>query len=219
MSFDTAIQSFSRDFSNVGDTMVGFSIKHVHIADALKHIAKQISIKNVEKLASNVEHAFAEVAMFIPRGVFIEICRLNVAGMGGNLDKLIKQDPNKVKDFWKVFGGDFGQLEAACRIGHTKHPLLGPEYASIGVAPAAMLAAAAPIVAAAAKLIGELMPEQAAPTAMIAHTALTTAAAPGFNPKAGVEHLADKTGDQDSSNMIPIIIIGAAAIAAFFLLK
>lgn len=91
-----------------------------------------------------------KIALAPARGAFLVITGANFRGLA---TKLKKVSPDKLAGFWGKLGGDKKKLEAAINQGASKKPLLGmngPEQiGSVGAA----IAAAAPVVIAAVKLL------------------------------------------------------------------
>lgn len=100
-------QDMQKLADNAGN-MVGFHFGHKFHFPHLKDI-----IPNAVEVVKKVEHNLATVSMAIPRGVFIGGVKMNVAGLAGKILQLYKQDPNKVDNFWKDFGGTPSALHAA----------------------------------------------------------------------------------------------------------
>lgn len=173
------IVGLDQDFHALG-VGKGFKFLHKFHFPSLKGIINDIK---------NIEHTFAEVSFAIPRAVYLEAVRLNVAGHAGHLLHGYNKDATKLMNFWKAVGGNPNALKAALLQGSAKHPLLGPPNNSqVGIAPLALLAAAAPIVAAAAATIHAIDPNSPVANDLnkVANTAATAAAVP-FNPIATMQ--------------------------------
>lgn len=85
------------------------------------------------------------------RIAFLGLVEINMLKLATKLAKAWKANPEKVKAFWKKFGGDEAKFKAAIARG-AKTTLSGAEVGN----PAAVLAAATPILIAVAKLFKEL---------------------------------------------------------------
>jgi hypothetical protein len=109
-----------------------------------------------------------KVALAIPRNAFRGLVALNVRGLAKNLDQAIKNNPNKVKEFWQKLGGKFDgrqSLVGAINDGKNKKPVFGEKNRGvngfddepyIGSAVAAGIATATPILLAVKKLLSDV---------------------------------------------------------------
>lgn len=105
----------------------------------------------------------------IPRTAFIGLLRLNVHGWATSLFNRIQttEGYNQVSDKWRDIGGSWGDLHDAIEDGNKAKRILGCGCDSIGVEPAstsvtALLAAAAPVIAALAVLLKSIAPDSKA---------------------------------------------------------
>lgn len=104
-----------------------------------------------------------KVALVGPRNAFLLLVKENVFGLAGRLSFA---DPGKRAKFWESFGGNVNKLNTAISQGKKKRAILGKKQfgkiSGIGVEPASTsafataLAAAAPILAVVAKLLGNM---------------------------------------------------------------
>lgn len=101
-----------------------------------------------------------KVALAPARGAFLALIALNVHSLATKLKKGIAKNPQTVKRFWERVGGKFDKLQKSVNTGATKKAILGVDANNSGVGSvAALLASAAPIVLAAAKLLSDLKVE------------------------------------------------------------
>lgn len=182
---------FGNSFSNIGAatfSAIGFSFKHAFHFPSIKQIwhGVQEDVKKVEHSVIEAAKVFEKVSLAIPRAVYLEAVRLNAAGHAGHLLKAWKANPGKIETFWKDFGGDPNALKKAMLVGGAKHPLLGPDQASVGIAPLALLAACAPILTGAAIVIHAIDPKSPISTDVmdVANAANTAATQKNFDPAA-----------------------------------
>jgi hypothetical protein len=90
----------------------------------------------------------AKVALGPSRIAFLAIVEINLAGIAKKLAKGYQKNPDKIKNFWAKFGGDWKKLAAAISKGSKQ---------KIGVAPAAAAAAATPIIVVLIPLLKDLL--------------------------------------------------------------
>lgn len=185
-----------------------------------------------------------KVSLAPARGAFLGLVRLNFRGIASKLVRLNNKNPKRLKDFWLKLGGDFNKLIAAASDGNRKAPLFGSkgvgaytnndfigDYLGEPATAASLIVAAGSVLLAIQKLFKSegkeftddtLAPMDAQPidvdgtgfvaadpeTQEAAQFAERTAkAAPGLLPATG-----------GAFQPTPLLI-GAAALAAIFLLK
>lgn len=90
-----------------------------------------------------------KIAAAPARNAFLGLVYLNVHNFAKKLAVAYEKSPTKVQRFWESTGGQIQRLLTAINKGKTKRRILGFEENPqiIGVAPATLLAAAAPIIA------------------------------------------------------------------------
>lgn len=105
----------------------------------------------------------------IPRTAFLGLLRLNVHGWANSLFTRIQtpEGYNQVRNRWLDIGGSWGDMHDAIEDGNKANRILGCGADSIGVEPAstsvtALLAAAAPVIAALAVLLKSIAPDSKA---------------------------------------------------------
>lgn len=116
---------------------------------------------------------FKKIAMAPSRNAFLLLVKLDTFSLATNMHKKILNDPNKwakLRSFWEKLGGNSNKLHTAISNGvatynklHPKHKITGTSYNEYGmaddsmgvvqVAGAAVLAAAAPVIAAITSLL------------------------------------------------------------------
>lgn len=124
------------------------------------------------KAGKTVLQPVKKVYLVVPRQSFRALVALNFRGFASRLDRLNAKDPDKLKEFWNKFGGNYGDLMSAINSGKKKKPLLikkgspklnetinisGPN--GIGVEPtttAAAIAGATPIILAVVQLLKKM---------------------------------------------------------------
>lgn len=93
----------------------------------------------------------AKVQVAPARIAFLGLVEINMMQLAKKLAKAWKQNPDKVKKFWKKFGGDPNKLKNSIIRG-SKVEITGQEIGN----PAAVLAAATPVIIAVVKLFKDL---------------------------------------------------------------
>lgn len=85
--------------------------------------------KNIKKKAGNVGkkawQGFKKVNLAAPRIAFLGIVKVNARGFASKLKRLLDKSPDKVKELWERFGGDYTKLFDAIKAGANKKPLFG----------------------------------------------------------------------------------------------
>jgi hypothetical protein len=193
----------------------------------------------------NIKENLKKIGLAIPRRAFRTYVALNVGGTATKISRTLKRDPASVKRMWEKVGGQFSKLNHSVEVGKKKHRILGVGYIKdedIGIAPAAaaIIAAAAPILIAFAGILkkgeaplpgenpnvskGESTVDKILETATDAYNKVTggknvfNAADAVDTGKADPEpHKADDP--QTGFEIKPIYLIGAAAVAIYFLFK
>ena len=158
------------------------------------------------------------VALAPGRAAFLALVAINFRGLAKRLANAIKREPAKSKDKWEKLGGNFSKLEKAVNKGKDKRPLLGQSdknknlegLGTIDPATVAIITAAAPVII---SIIGFLK------------TITGDSEAGGNIDLSDIpanENADDYTVTDSESGMLgnkTMLIIGAAAIAAFLLFK
>lgn len=101
-----------------------------------------------------------KVALAGPRNAFLLLVKVNALGLAG---RMAFANEKKLKDFWEKLGGNFNKLKTAVSQGKKKPAILAKKQFGringIGAEPTTLstaLAAAAPIIAAIGKLLGNM---------------------------------------------------------------
>lgn len=111
-----------------------------------KGLLKKAAGKYVKVLKKGVKGVM-KVSAAPARNAYLELVKLNVAGLGNKTWIAYQKAPGKLKNFWESIGGRINSLVKAAEKGHTRKRIFGTYDVAIGFAPAALLATAAPIVA------------------------------------------------------------------------
>jgi hypothetical protein len=117
-----------------------------------KGFIKKAAGKYIKTLKKGVKGVM-KVSAAPARNAFLELVKLNVAGLGTKTYRAYMKAPDKLKNFWESIGGRIASLVKNAEKGHKKKRIFGTYQAAIGFAPAALLASAAPIVAAFTKFL------------------------------------------------------------------
>ena len=129
--------------------MAVYSISGIGAAPKKKKI-----LKNVGKKLKKGVKGVMKVAAAPARNAFLELVKLNVAGLGNKVWKAYQKAPDKLKNFWESIGGRIASLVKNAEKGHKKKRIFGTYESAIGFAdPATLSATAAPILAAFAKFL------------------------------------------------------------------
>ena len=112
--------------------------------------------KFIKKLKKGVKGVM-KVAAAPARNAFLEMVKLNIAGLGTKVYAAYMKAPDKLKNFWESIGGRIASLVKNAEKGHKKKRIFGTYEAAIGFAdPATLAATAAPILAAFTKFLKSL---------------------------------------------------------------
>jgi hypothetical protein len=154
------ISGIDNDYQDIGKIRLG---------KFFKKIGNRIS-----KIAKGAFKGLKKIGLAVPRRAFRTMVALNIGGMAVKLKRVFDKDPNAIQKKWQQVGGKVSELRKSVKAGynrwakkHKKGPMTGiygcdvPELYteavrmglcgtddSIGFAPAAIMAAAAPIIAA-----------------------------------------------------------------------
>ncbi len=110
----------------------------------------------IKKAFQKFKGKVAKVGLAPARGAFLTLVSLNALKLAKKLAKGWQKDPEKIKSFWRKFGGDPDKLKKAIIKG-SKTQIQG-----IGFALESAIATATPIIVAATKLMKELkVPDEA----------------------------------------------------------
>jgi hypothetical protein len=74
-------------------------------------------LKKVVDEGGKVAQVGAKISFFVVRSSFLAIIRVNFLHIAENLEKAIRKDRNKVKNWWQDFGGDFNELLKITNLG------------------------------------------------------------------------------------------------------
>jgi hypothetical protein len=117
-----------------------------------KGFIKKAAGKYIKTLKKGVKGVI-KVSAAPARNAFLELVKLNVAGLGTKTYRAYMKAPDKLKNFWESIGGRIASLVKNAEKGHKNKRIFGTYEAAIGFAPAALLVSAAPIVAAFTKFL------------------------------------------------------------------
>lgn len=217
-------------YSISGTDQIGLfgSQKKKKAFEAAKVEAKAKGLPEPEKPKSKVVLKFA---LAPARGSFLLLVGLNFMGLATKLAKAFKDNKDKTNSFWSNLGGNTNELLRKTEQGAKKKRILGDyqEGQQIGLAPAALAAAAAPILL----KVGELLKSIGIDPAELVQAgkqvvadqakkviAKATSKVNQFEEKQDTEvNEAVKTleGKKTMSNFLPYIIVGG--IAFYFITK
>lgn len=103
-------------------------------------------IKGIAESAE-VSGIFAKIALAPARGAFLAMVRLNLHHIATNMFKKIKSGGEaKIQKKWKKLGGNYKKLRGAILKGSHNRQFLNKKIQGIGIAPAAILAVALPVI-------------------------------------------------------------------------
>lgn len=196
--------------------------------EAAKVEAKAQGLPEPEKPKSKVVLKFA---LAPARGSFLLLVGLNFMGLATKLAKAFKDNKDKTNSFWSNLGGNTNELLRKTEQGAKKKRILGDyqEGQQIGLAPAALAAAAAPILLKLGELLKSIGIDPAellqAGKQVVADQAKkviakATSKVNQLEEKQDTEvNEAVKTleGKKTMSNLLPYIIVGG--IAFYFITK
>jgi len=75
------------------------------------------AIKKAVDTGGKIAQVGAKISFAVVRGSFLAIVRINFLHVAENLEKAIRADRNKVKNWWEDFGGDFNELLEITNLG------------------------------------------------------------------------------------------------------
>lgn len=104
-----------------------------------------------KELLKNPLKAIKTIAVAPARGAFLLAVSLNALKLAKRLAQAYKKNPQKIKDFWKKFGGDDEKLKQAIEKG-SKSKLSGSHFGSV----AAAIATATPVIVAVIKVLKDI---------------------------------------------------------------
>jgi hypothetical protein len=102
-----------------------------------------------------------KVGLAPARGALLALIALNVHGLASRMQAGYKKNPKALEGLWKKVGGKFEKLIKTVNTGAKKKRILGVDPGVGVVATATLLASAAPILVAVAKLLKDLKVEEA----------------------------------------------------------
>jgi hypothetical protein len=223
----------------------------------------------ISKIAKGAFKGLKKIGLAIPRRSFRTMVALNIGGMALKLKRVFDRDPAAIKKKWESVGGKVSELRKSVKAGynrwakkHHKGPMTGiygcdvPELYSeavrmglcgpddsIGFAPAAIAAAAAPIIAALKDLLKKHEDPNAPEgqeTSVDSIANMATEAVEKYNssvPEGGEKMSADDPTDHESKSdfdaqpgesdtpavessfEINPLLLGGAGLALFLLMK
>jgi len=75
------------------------------------------AIKKAVDTGGKIAQVGAKISFAVVRGSFLAILRVNFLHVAENMEKAIRKDRNKVKNWWEDFGGDFNELLKITNLG------------------------------------------------------------------------------------------------------
>ena len=75
------------------------------------------TIKKAVDTGGKIAQVGAKISFAVVRGSFLAIIRVNFLHVAENMEKAIRKDRNKVKNWWQDFGGDFNELLKITNLG------------------------------------------------------------------------------------------------------
>lgn len=125
---------------------------------------EEIGKISFKKLFKGVGKGLKKIGLAIPRRAFRTLVALNVGGLATKLKRAYAKNPAAVESKWRKLGGSRNALQNSFKKGAKRKRIFGieEELNGMGAAPAipAILAAAAPIIAAIAPLLKKLGVDQ-----------------------------------------------------------
>jgi len=120
-----------------------------------KRVARRKAGKGFGQRLKKGLRGVLKVAAAPARNSFLGLVQINFHNLAKKLAVAYEKNPTKLKEFWEKFGGRIDKLVGAINRGKKKRRILGtdPQPFTIGFAPAALAASAAPILAAIAKFL------------------------------------------------------------------
>lgn len=170
------------------------------------------------------------IALAPARNAYLALIKLNVKKLAVKLAKATSTQAGKkkIQEKWCKLGGDGAKLQRAIDSAYAKYKrkrgVIGymdtDQLNIIGFAPAAALAAAAPVIKALAPLIKQLAPESKAAEAAETAEAVTEATESGESESES-EQQTQQSEESESADVSGIgvnpYLLGAGALAAYFL--
>ena len=199
----------------------------------LKSAKKAAGVTLGQKLKKGAK-VILKVAASPARNAFLLLVKINFANLAVKLAKAWEKSPSRVTNFWETIGGKIQALKTQWEKGKTKKRIFGDE-AYMGAAPAAAATAAAPIIAKVVTLLKDIgiQPEE---LLQIGKDAINAKAQQlvknALEPKAedigeniqeagiameaeGMPQEAPETSGKTPGNMLPLYLIGGAALVYF----
>ena len=178
------------------------------------------------------------IGLAIPRNAFLLLVKINVRGLATRLQRLQAKNPAALENLWvKQLGGDIAFLNQEIKVGAAKKPFLGSKVSGvdqIGVAGeevAGIIVASTPVLLAVlALLTNTKTPDNDLPPFNIPPPDGDKAYGKGEDDNADrkltdeeKDKIADKIIEEefkdDKKTINPMILVGGAAIALYFLTK
>lgn len=131
--------------------MALYTISGIGATKAEKKAAKKAAGKTLGQKIKKGTKAVLKVAASPVRNAFLLLVKVNFANLAVKLAAAWDKAPSKVQIFWESAGGKIEALKSAWEKGKGKKRIFGDD--TIGVAPAAAAAAAAPLLVKAAELL------------------------------------------------------------------
>ena len=113
-------------------------------------------IKAAVNAAGNVAKAGFTVSFFTMRTAFLGLVNVNSAGLAEVLERAIRKDTGKIKNFWQDWGGNYNTLVEAVNKGIRAGQPGRPTPISIGITLAAAGAVVTPMLASLALVINAI---------------------------------------------------------------
>lgn len=98
-------------------------IGRLNLRDRLKKAWNKVK-DTAEKAGKKVIGTVKKVELVVPRQSFRALVALNFRGLASRLDRMNTKNPDRVKELWNKFGGNYADLMSAVNKGKGKKPLL-----------------------------------------------------------------------------------------------
>jgi len=137
--------------------MAVYSISGIGATKEQRKAKRKAILKKAGKTLKKGVKGVMKVAAAPARNAFLEMVKLNIAGLGTKVYAAYMKAPDKLKNFWESIGGRIASLVKNAEKGHKKKRIFGTYEAAIGFAdPATLAMQAAPILAAFTKFLKSL---------------------------------------------------------------
>lgn len=158
----------------------------------------------------------AKFALAPSRSAFLLAVSVNIFKLAKRLNQLYVTNPDKLKNFWEKFGGDFEKLKKAITKGLTHKKALGFAVTT------ATISASLPIITAVIKLFKELKTDKQGDDVEDDKGVKDINNEIQNDPsgsKTGVKTVVVDEKGNEVKNYMPILIGGAVLVGGYFLIK